>query len=109
MKLLPWWRGFKGSCRYTEDGALEILGCIEQVNMTTYKITELPVNADYSKYCEFLDKLEEDGEIQSWKDLCDPKTNELLFEVKTTREFTRNNDNLESLLKKFHLIKPFTE
>lgn len=109
VKLMPWWKGFKGSCRYTEDGTFEILGCIEQLNMTNYKITELPVNVDYSKYCEFLDKLEEDGEIQSWKDLCDPKTNNLLFEIKTTREFSRKFDNLESLLKKFHLIKPFSE
>lgn len=109
IKLMPYWKGFKGSCRYTEEGSLEVLGCIEQVNTTTYKITELPINVDYSKYCDFLDKLEEDGDIQSWKDMCEPKTNELLFEIKTTREFTRKHDNLESLLKKFHLIKPLTE
>ena len=108
-KLLPYWKNFKGSCRITENGSYEVIGCIEQVNMTTYKITELPVYASYASYCKFLDKLEESGTIQSWKDLCDPTTNELLFEVRTTREFTRKHDNLESLLREFHLVKPITE
>ena len=109
MQLLPYWKNFKGSSRYNAEGGLEILGCVEMVNMTSYKITELPITTSYVSYCKFLDKLEEDGTIQSWKDLCDPKTNELLFEVKTTREFTRKHNDAESLLKVFHLIKPFTE
>lgn len=109
LQLLPFWKNFKGFSRYNEEDNLEILGCIEAVNMTLYRITELPVTTNYVNYCKFLDKLEEDGIIQSWKDLCDPKTNELLFEVKTTREFTRTHTDNESLLKVFHLIKPFTE
>lgn len=109
MKLLPWFKNFKGTCRITENDSLEIVGCIENVNTTTYRITELPVYVDYVNYCNFLDKLEDNGTIQSWKDLCDPKTNELLFEIKTTREFTKKYNDLESLLKVFHLIKPFTE
>lgn len=108
-KLIPWWKNFKGSCRYTEDGNLEILGCIERINTTTYKIIELPISTQYIKYCDFLDKLEENGTIQSWKDLCDPKTNTLLFEVKTTRDFSKKHNDNESLLKVFKLIKPFTE
>jgi len=109
MSLLPYWKNFKGSTRQTSDGGIEILGCVEQVNTTTYKITELPVMTGYVNYCKFLDRLEEDGIIQSWKDLCDPKTNELLFEVKTTREFTRSHNDVESLYRVFHLAKPFTE
>lgn len=109
VELLPYWKNFKGSVRYNSDGVLEIIGNVEQLNTTTYKVTELPVNSDYTKYCEFLDKLEENGKISSWKDLCDPKTNSLEFEIKTTREFTKKHDNLESLLREFHLIKPFTE
>ena len=108
-KLLPWFNNFKGSVRLAEDGRYEILGCIERDNLTTYRITELPVYTDYAKYCDFLDKLEESGTIQTWKDCCDPKTNELLFEIKTTREFSRNHESIEDLLKVFHLVKPFTE
>lgn len=108
-KLIPWWKDFKGSCRYNSDGNLEILGCVERINTTTYNITELPISVQYSKYCEFLDRLEENGTIQNWKDLCDPKTNSILFEIKTTRDFSRKHQDVESLLKVFHLIKPFTE
>ena len=108
-KLLPWFNNFKGSVRLAEDGRYEILGCIERDNLTTYRITELPVYTDYAKYCDFLDKLEESGTIQTWKDCCDPKTNDLLFEIKTTREFSRNHESIEDLLKVFHLVKPFTE
>lgn len=109
MALLPYWKNFKGSSRYNNEGGLEILGCIETVNMTSYKITELPITTGYTSYCKFLDKLEEDGTIQSWKDFCNPKTNELLFEIKTTREFTKKHNTQDALLKVFHLIKPFTE
>lgn len=109
MQLLPWFNNFKGSCRYAEDGHLEILGCIERDNLTTYRITELPISTDYAKYCDFLDRLEDNGTIQSWKDKCDPKTNELLFEIRTTRDFSRKHEDLEDLLKVFHLVKPFTE
>lgn len=109
MKLLPYWRNFKGSSRYTEEGNLEILGKIEKVNTTTYKIIELPITVEYSKYCDFLDKLCDTGVIQDYKDLCDPKTNSILFEVKTTRDFTKRNESEEDLLRVFKLIKPFTE
>ena len=109
MQLLPHWENFKGSSRYNAEGSLEILGCVDMVNMTTYIVTELPVATSYVSYCNFLDKLEEDGTIQSWKDMCDPKTNNLKFEIRTTREFTRKNSDKESLLKVFHLAKPFTE
>lgn len=75
MQLLPFWKNFKGSSRYNSEGSLEILGCVDMVNTTTYKVTELPIATSYVSYCTFLDKLEEDGTIQSWKDMCDPKTN----------------------------------
>ena len=46
---------------------------------------------------------------QNYKDLCDPKTKSILFEVKTTRDFTKRNESEEDLLRVFKLIKPFTE
>lgn len=110
MALLPWFRGFKGAVRYNEETQTnEVIGCVERLNMTNYKITELPIGIEYQKYVEFLDKLIDNGTIVDYEDKCDPKTDEILFEVKTTRAFTKQYENIESLNKIFHLVKSLPE
>lgn len=108
--LLPWFKGFIGSIRVNlETNGYECTGVIEQNNMTSYTIKELPIGVDYIKYIEYLNKLCDDKVIVDYVDKCDPKTNTLLFEIKTTREFTRSHEDIESLLKVFKLVKSLPE
>ena len=110
IELAPWFKGYKGTIRYNEETKqYESIGSIVQNNMTSYTINEIPVETSYQKYIETLDKLEEDKVIISYDDKCDPRTNEILFEVKTTREFTRKHEDIESLYKVFKLVKSLPE
>lgn len=110
IELAPWFKGYKGTIRYNEETKqYESVGSIVQNNMTSYTINEIPVETSYQKYIETLDKLEEDKVITSYDDKCDPRTNEILFEIKTTREFTRKHEDIESLYKVFKLVKSLPE
>ena len=110
MALLPWFRGFKGTVRYNEEiQSNEVVGCIERLNTTNYVVTELPIGIEYQKYVEFLDKLIDNGTIVDYEDKCDPKTENILFEIKTTRAFTKQYEDLESLNRVFHLVKTLPE
>ena len=110
VELAPWFKGYKGNVRYNEDTKqYESVGNIVQNNMASYTINEIPVEMSYQKYIELLDKLEEDKVIQDYVDKCDPRTNEILFEVRTTREFTRKHQDIESLYRVFKLVKSLPE
>lgn len=109
IDFLPWFNGYKGSIRTNQDGQIEIVGAIERKNTTNYFISEIPITTQYSKYCEFLDKLCEDNVIVDYDDKCDPKTNNIMFEIKTTRAFTSAHEDTESLYKVFRLVKPISE
>ncbi len=87
--LLPWFRKFNGSIELNKTtGQVECLGRVEKKHSTKYLVTEIPVETSYQKYVEFLDKLVDNGTIVDYEDKCDPKTDDILFEIKTTREFT---------------------
>jgi DNA topoisomerase-2 len=112
--LLPKYRGFTGEFKYiidleTNERSIECYGVIEKQNSTTYLIKELPINTEYTKYIDFLDKLVDNKTIIDYIDKCDPKENKVLFEIKTTRDFTKKNDNNLKLLQIFKLIKPISE
>lgn len=110
MKLLPWYRDFKGIIAYnSETNTNEITGCIIRNNTTNYTITEIPIGFGYQKYIEFLDKLVENGTIVDYEDKCDPKTDNILFEIKTTRAFTKNYEDINSLNKVFRLTSSLKE
>ena len=110
VELAPWFKGYKGTIRFNEETKqYESVGNIIQNNMTSYTINEIPVETSYQKYIEILDKLEEDKVIQDYNDKCDPRTNEILFEIRTTREFTRKHQDIESLYKVFKLVKSLPE
>ena len=110
VELAPWFKGYKGTIRFNEEtNQYESVGNIMQNNMTSYTINEIPVETSYQKYIEILDKLEEDKVIQDYNDKCDPRTNEILFEIRTTREFTRKHQDIESLYKVFKLVKSLPE
>lgn len=110
MDLLPWFRGHLGKVECNKElQRNESFGVITKNNMTSYTITELPIGVEYQKYCEFLEKLEENGTIQDYDDKCDPKTDKIWFEIKTTREFTRKHESERSLYEVFKLVKSLPE
>lgn len=110
LELAPWFRGFNGSVRKNEEsGFYECVGVIERNNTTSYTIKELPIGMEYSKYIEHLDKLCDDKIIVDYDDKCDTKKDNILFEIKTTREFTRKHEDIESLNKVFKLVKSLPE
>lgn len=110
MSLLPWFKNHLGKVVYNkETGRNESYGVVTKNNMTSYTVTELPIGMEYQKYVEFLDKLCDGGVIADYSDKCDPKTDEILFEIKTTREFTRKHEDEASLYAVLHLVKSLPE
>jgi DNA topoisomerase-2 len=113
INLLPKYKGFTGEFRYVmsddNEKSIECVGVIEQKNTTTYYIKELPIHTEYTKYIEFLDKLIDNKTITDYTDMCDPKENRVLFEIRTTREFTKKYDTLDKLNQVFKLVKPIPE
>ena len=110
MELLPWFKGHTGKVEYNKDVERnESFGVYVKNNMNSYTITELPIGMEYQKYIETLDKLVENGTIQDYDDKCDPKTDKILFEIKTTREFTRKHDSERSVYEALKLVKSLPE
>ena len=110
ISLLPWFKGHIGKVEINpETGIAESFGVIKKNNMNSYTITELPIGIDYQKYIEQLDKFCESGLIQNYTDNCDSKTDTILFEIKTTREFTREHESERKLYDALKLIKSLPE
>lgn len=110
MQLLPWFRNHTGKVAYNDElKRNESFGVIVKNNMTSYTVTELPIGIMYEKYVEFLDKLCDNGVIQDFNDKCDPKTDKILFEIRTTREFTRKHEDERKLYEVLHLVKSLPE
>ena len=110
MELPPWFKGYKGQIRFNDETQqYESVGNIIQKNSTFYVIDEIPVETSYQKYIEFLDKLCDDKVIVDYTDKCDPRSKELCFEIKTTREFTKKHPDFDALCKVFKLVKSLPE
>lgn len=69
-------------------------------------ITEVPYGFDRESYVKVLDKLEDEGDIVSYEDLCD-KTG-FSFEIKL-KQNTSANWNDAKIISKFKLSKPLSE
>lgn len=110
LALLPWFRGHLGKVAVNkETGVAESFGVVTKNNMNSYTISELPIGVDYQKYVEQLDKFCESDLIQDYSDKCDPKTDKILFEIKTSRDFTRKHEDERSLYEALKLIKSLPE
>lgn len=109
LALLPWFRGHLGKVeKNAETGKVESFGVVEKKTSTAYVVSELPVGMEYQKYVETLDKLCDDGVLVDYADRCDPKTDKILFELKTTREFTKKHAD-RKLLDVLKLVKSLPE
>ena len=110
MQLLPWFKGHLGKVEFNKElNRNESFGVVTRNNTTSYTITELPIGTEYQKYVEFLDKLCDNGTIVDYDDKCDPKTDKILFNIKTTREFTKKHADERKLYDTFHLVKSLPE
>lgn len=81
-------------------------GVFERKSKTVIMITEVPYGFDREGYVKILDKLEDEGEIVGYDDLCD-KTG-FRFEVKLKQQ-TSANWNDQKIIAAFKLSKPFSE
>jgi DNA topoisomerase-2 len=98
---------FKGTVEYDKiDNRYYILGCYERKGGTGLSITEVPYGFDRIGYIKVLDKLEDDGDIVSYADMCD--SNGFRFDVKLKQQISAKWSD-EVLVKKFKLEKPVTE
>ena len=109
MQLLPWFRGHLGKVEFNKElDRNESFGVITKNNMTSYTITELPIGIECKKYIEYLDKLCDNGTICDYNDKCDTETDTILFEIKTTRDFTKKHEG-RKLFETLHLVKSLPE
>ena len=98
---------FSGHVKYdsVEDRFI-VEGTYEKKSKTVLTITEVPYGFDRESYVKILDKLEEDGDIVSYEDLCD-KTG-FCFEVKL-KQTGSSSWNDAKIMSKFKLSKPLSE
>ena len=83
-----------------------VYGKYHKKTKTVMMITEVPYGFDRESYVKILDKLEDDGDIVSYEDLCD-KTG-FSFEIKL-KQNTSANWNDAKIISKFKLSKPLSE
>ena len=106
-KLVPWFRGFKGT---VEQGANSnqwiISGVIEVVNTTTIRITELPVGTYLEDIKETLVALKEKELV---KDYDDYSSDENGFDIVVTVPRTTTAKPIEELYKLFKLVSKESE
>lgn len=109
--LLPHYNGFKGQIIQTDEKSFAIYGVIENKNTTTYEITEVPIGYTYNSYMKVLNKLADEGKIQSFEDLCDMDKDTFKFIVKVKRDAHKTLSKLNELelLEEFKLVKRTTE
>lgn len=98
---------FNGEVIYnSEENRYYCTGIFERKSKTVIEITEVPYGYDRESYVKILDKLEEDGLIVSYDDLCDKSG--FRFEVKLKQMTSATWDD-EKIIKEFKLSKVFTE
>jgi len=105
VKLVPWYRDYKGSIVKTDEGQIVFTGKLEVTNTTTIEITELPIGTYLDDYKEHLNKLEDAGLIKDYDDHSTEKA--FKFIINCPRSTTYLEE--EVLYKKFKLISRETE
>jgi DNA gyrase/topoisomerase IV subunit A len=98
---------FAGKTEFNaEENRFIVYGKYEKKSKTVLEINEVPYGFDRESYVTILDKLEEEGDIVSYEDLCD-KTG-FKFEVKL-KQTSSSTWNHAKIISKFKLSKPLSE
>lgn len=98
---------FTGTVTFDSDKSrYDCVGSYELKSKTVLLINEVPYGYDREGYVKVLDKLEEDGSIVSYDDLCDKDG--FRFEVKL-KQSVASKLNGDKIISMFKLSKPFSE
>jgi len=89
-----------------EEQRYVVYGKFHKVSKTQLTITEVPYGFDRESYVKILDKLEDDGEIVSYDDLCDKQGFRFDIKLKQTGSSSWTD---EKVIRKFKLAKPLSE
>lgn len=105
--LRPSFVGFTGDVQATDKpNQYQIKGKFEKVALTKIRITEIPVQYELNEYNKFLEGLEEERVIRSYKDLSED--DKFLFEVDIDSK-TLKDVAYDDLLATLGLVKTVTE
>lgn len=97
---------FSGTVKFNEtENRFYIYGVIDRKSKTQISIKEVPYGHSRESYIKILDKLEENGKIVSYDDLCDKQG--FCFDVKLKNEMGKLTD--DELLSEFKLVKTASE
>lgn len=98
---------FNGTVTYDSvEQRYIVKGVYEKKSKTVLTITEVPYGFDRESYVKILDKLEDEGDIVSYEDLCDKSG--FCFEVKLKQTGSSSWTD-EKITRKFKLSKPLSE
>jgi DNA gyrase/topoisomerase IV subunit A len=98
---------FKGEVVFDEsEGKFYCNGVWNRKGKTVLEITEVPYGVDRETYVNVLDKLEENGDIVGYDDLCDKEG--FRFEVKLKQNISAKWSD-DKVVKEFKLSKPMSE
>jgi DNA topoisomerase-2 len=98
---------FNGAVTYDDvENKYTVWGKFHKTSKTQLTITEVPYGFDREGYVKVLDKLEDDGDIVSYDDMCDKQG--FRFEVKLKQKGS-SDWNDQKIIQKFKLSKPLTE
>ena len=98
---------FKGKVTFDDvENKHTVFGVYEKKSKTVLTITEVPYGLDRESYVKILDKLEDEGDIVSYDDLCDKEG--FNFEVKLKQTGSSSWTD-EKIIRKFKLSKPLSE
>lgn len=82
-ELTPWYRGFEGHIEKVEKNKWVSYGSYT-INDCTIKITELPIGESIENYKQFLEKMEADDRITTFKN--ESSDTKVKFEIKIKKE-----------------------
>lgn len=111
-KLLPYYKGFKGTIKQIDNNTFDIIGKYEKTGANKIEITDIPCGpgiggySDLNSYLSVLDKLVEDKKIKDYNDLSE--TNEYKIEVTFYRNQGLDIDKCD-IIKELKLSKTVTE
>lgn len=97
FKLTPYYHDFKGTITPESVNTWLMTGVVKQTSTNTWMIEEIPYGVERSSYVDILDNLEDEGKIQSYKDLCDKSG--FRFEIRFKRGVRKSEDEVIKLLK----------
>lgn len=98
---------FNGNITFDpEEGRYLVYGKFHKTSKTQLTITEVPYGFDRESYVKILDKLEDEGEIVSYDDMCDKQG--FRFEIKLKQTGSSSWTD-EKVIRKFKLSKPLSE